>query len=363
MTRAKELIVMTGSARVSSSGAISKIPCVAMASSWLDWIADYLNLDAGKLRRLASAEEGASDSVISKGLSSCKIYSSVPAEWLKTPPPLPCEGQFVEERAKLPALRETPEPPSRKRLISYSQLRSFAPGESGEKEVSEKDPFSSALAEVMAGDGGAFPGPDVLGNSYHMAVSLYLSSHPEGDAAAVAGRIARSVAEKFAKNVSAREKIREMTLSVLKNFIEALASDAALRSFVMAGEGERRFTELPFEFEKEGFSLCGVCDLVIIGSDGNARIIDFKSGDHSQNAPLMQEYKRQLSFYSYCIVNGISGINKISGSAVVFLRPGVPPSQNIVVFPPLDDDDIERILVTCSKYREGQDGEMNKIIS
>lgn len=352
MTRAKELIVMTGSAKVAGGG-MKKSPCAAAASSWLEWLCGYLGLTADFLRGIAGMPEGRT---VFAGASACRVYSSVPVSWKSV------ECASSEPPAAPPAARSLPELRKKPRVapvelnVSYSSLRSFVSGEiSTEKPPEAADALVPALDAASSRARPGPPGPDLLGVCFHSAAGLLLAGHGRGRSPASLEIIAMSAAERCVADVSGRKAVFEKTLSMLEVFSAGLSSDKLLDSYVTAGEGEKAYFELPFEWRLEEASgrmtLSGFCDLVIVDPAGAARIVDFKSGDHSGDAALMDEYRRQLAFYSMCVENSLFGVKRISGAAVVFLCSGAPPKKFIVEFPPPGKEVRDEIRRKCVEYK------------
>lgn len=350
MTRAKELLVLSGTFRlgINSAGRVrasklEKMPFV-LANCQLTWVANYLGLDAGfflsgdSVRELngpygrvrvylkppaGPVRQAQQDRVFHDGAE----REASPVRRVIIPPGAPKFNDIAAINDNYAAAALPP-------ALSWSEFKklSSAGGPPGVSTAASPQPFDLKrfLGDKLVTVEGPPAGENEIGAAFHLAVSIAAASRlsPRELAAGVSSfssaACGRTAFPGAAARASASSRVEKMLSSLLANAarcgLDAVFAGASSRA------GVRVYSELAVSCVIEGMVLEGVCDLLTVGPSGAAVIYDFKTVRKASALPRerIEDYERQLAFYQLCAASGLAGISSF-GSPVVVIVESSPP--------------------------------------
>jgi len=362
MTRACEKLILCGAFKMKSffteeGGRVNQYPPV-LAGSWLSWIFNYLDISRSNITAAGARNDG----LLMKAHKTDYILWCVPPEAA-----LPEEKNEAAAKVIPEVILNDityPKAASEFRpVITYSGLEKFIETASGnsleitpemfmKRHVHPKPPSRPAIS------------PEIAGNAFHYAVGLIINCGKKtGDielwqlekSAAMASD---HIASGLAIDASALSK---RVFGMLKNLVRAAADNEDIK-FIFNAPGYKRRLEKKVGVSNDKFTLYGVCDMLMTGPEGQAVIVDFKTGDMS--ALLLKnrdKYLAQLDFYEYCVRRGVSGIQSVE-KYIVFLNDG-PSGVAAELFQGLTKTAETELLRECGLYSGALEKEYLKLIS
>jgi len=343
MTRARELLVMSGSFKINinkdgeiKASKLQKKPFM-LSNCHLSWLANFLGLDAGFfLDAPASGADGVKE--LNRDFGRVRVFLKPPAA-RETPPPAASSLSAAAPGPKFDAAcalnykrLSSPETAAAVAVkLSYSDYKKLVEGPFSA--VTARPSFSAFDLASFLGDKkiGVAPRPSATesetGTAFHRAVELALSSSlplPQiiGRSKHICLAACRSAAPSA---VFPRAEVLRRVEKMFAGFLENAEMCGLMELFNSGGRGAlRKYCELEMRYETENFILEGVCDLMTVGPDGAATIYDFKTAADLKVAARdrMGEYERQLAFYQLCARGRFSGIASFNDPVVVLIQSG-----------------------------------------
>lgn len=345
MTRASELLVMSGSFKINinkegeiKASKLQKKPFI-FSNCHLNWIVNFLGLDAGFF---LDGPDAAADGVkeLDRDFGRVRVFLKPPAARETSRPavsPLSAAAagpKFAAASAlnykKLSSPRNAPAAAAAVKL-SYSDYKKIAEGPCR---------AATAVPRSAAFDPASFPGDKKIGapprpsttesetgTAFHRAVELALSSALSF--AQISGRSKQFCLAACRAAVPAGSVPRAEVLRRVEKMFDGFLANAdrcgLMELFNSGGRGTlRKYCELEMRYETENFILEGVCDLMTVGPGGAATIYDFKTAADIKAAARdrMSDYERQLAFYQLCARGRFSGIASFNAPVVVLIENG-----------------------------------------
>jgi ATP-dependent helicase/nuclease subunit A len=344
MTRARELLVMSGSFKVNinkdgeiKASKLQKKPFM-LSNCHLNWIVNFLGLDAGFfLDGPVSAGDGVKE--LKGNFGRVRVFLKPPPA-RETPPqaasPLSAAAEagpkFDTARAlNYKRLSSTKNASAVAVKLSYSDYRKLVEGPFPDVKAgpsSSSFDLASFLGDKKIAASPQPAGTDgETGTAFHRAVELALSSQlPLAQITARSKQICL-VACRTASPSGAfpRAEVLRRVEKMFAGFLENAEQCGLMELFNSGGRGAlRKYCELEMRYETENFILEGVCDLMTVGPDGAATLYDFKTASDIKAAvrDRMGEYERQLAFYQLCARGRFSGIASFNDPVVVLIQSG-----------------------------------------
>ncbi len=362
MTRSCEKLIMSAEFRItiSSSGTVSsavlkKQPFI-FANCHLNWLVNYLNLDA---HYFIDAMLDGEYRIINCAFGHAGLFVKPPEPIARSPrtdlstfTPSGCSAlEFIESPAHNSpgAVNEVKKNSSLPGLVklSYSAYKKLFAAES---EIAVSDSVFSANAVISScGTVEKRDADDVLnefiepvcynedvfiGTMFHKALAMLLQTPFASGEASGFVKAAVCAAYKDSPDFPGLKYLRSVTgLSSAGVDSAAVRCAAALDSFIKNANAcalselfdrsskIRKYCEFKLEYLYNERLLEGVCDLITIDYGGAAVIYDFKTVRSIAAAEkVFDEYATQLAFYQLCAQNSLAGVYMFKPPAVIVIE-------------------------------------------
>ena len=331
MTRAKQLLILTGSFNISiaKSGEIS---CSALdaqplvfGGSWLNWFANYLKINAA----FFTSPESNKDfplKLSAPGGGEYLLWTSAPND-IKTSIPIIHGIKAREEKNKeYPQMLiggAIEQKIAVKPVITYTML---------EKYIKSEEEFAKEYLSSPQQPSQYFP-PEIKGNinhealtgsAIHRAIELIIKSAEPIEKFAVQKKAFNSL---VLRSINAPREFHNTISKKIEFFLHSLLSSidkSDLLSEIFNNYNRKNlYSEVEVSFETDEYIMKGKCDLLVIEENGLTHIYDFKTINDLNRASYKKlDYEKQLAFYGICAQNSIYEIKSLAQAAIVLIETG-----------------------------------------
>ncbi len=359
-TRACEKLIISGSFKINinkkgeiKSAKLNKQPFI-FSNSHLNWIINYLNLDANFF---INALEGDECELLDGPFGKIKLYTRPPRSEKNNADNDKSETvsmfESVNENLEIKGFHgkdhSIESDPLRTRISysGYKKLTDFKRSPHRGRQMTEPitafeknagaEPAANAMSEALSGRDIDFDrcrqllkkslnlserSPDNLaGSAFHRAAEFIISSGlPAEILIKRTDRISKLACREINPSITGGD-IQRRVKKMLDSFINNAEKCGLNDLFAGNGgpEGIKRYSELKLYYESRNYVLEGVCDLITIDAQGTATIYDFKT-INCESRPPEDEFVTQTAFYQLCARNSLNGITGFNPPVIILIE-------------------------------------------